>query len=187
MDKLKRYIIIGIFFTIIAGVIGHFVYEWTGENFIAGLFFPVNESTWEHMKLVFFPMLLYSFFVKYKLKNESECISKAFMHGILAATFVLPVLFYTYSGVLGYNIAWLNILTFIVSVIIGFVVVYVKAKSCMSDRWLLLLNGIVFSLVIAFMVFSYYPPAIGIFNEKIRNISENQMVYIVNCIFNDEK
>ena len=37
------------------GVLFHFMYEWTGENAIAGLFFPINESTWEHLKLIFFP------------------------------------------------------------------------------------------------------------------------------------
>lgn len=167
MSKLKLYTIIGAVFTIVAGVIGHFVYEWTGENFVAGLFFPVNESTWEHMKLVFFPMLLYSLFAERILKGESECISKAYMLGVIAGTFAMPVIFYTYSGILGYNLAWLNILTFVVSVIIGFVVVYVTAKNCKSDKGSLLLKGIVFALIIAFMVFSYYPPNIGIFTEKL--------------------
>ncbi len=171
MDKLKRYTIIGAIFTIVAGIIGHFVYDLTGENFVAGLFFPVNESTWEHMKLVFFPMLVYSVFAEHKLKDESECISKAYMLGILAGTFAIPVIFYTYSGILGYNLAWLNILTFAVSVIIGFIVAYVTAKNCKSDKGALLLKGLVFALIIAFMVFSYYPPDIGLFKEKICNIN----------------
>ena len=167
MVKLKRYTIIGIIFTVILGVIGHFVYEWTGGSFVAGLFFPINESTWEHMKLVFFPMLLYSLFAERKLKDESECISKAYMLGILAGTFAIPVIFYTYSGILGYNLAWLNILTFVVSVIIGFIVVYVVAKNCKNDKGTQLLKGIIFALTIAFMVFTYYPPNISLFSEEL--------------------
>ncbi|MDD7025196.1 MAG: DUF6512 family protein, partial [Oscillospiraceae bacterium] len=58
MNKLKCYTITGILFVIITGTISHFVYEWSQNNFILGLFFPVNESTWEHMKLLFFPMLI---------------------------------------------------------------------------------------------------------------------------------
>lgn len=165
MDKLKRYMVIGTFFSVIAGVIGHFVYELTGGNFVVGFFFPVNESTWEHMKLVFFPMILYSFFAERKLKDESECISKAFSLGILAGTFAIPVIFYTYSGVLGYNIAWLNILTFVISVIIGFEVAYAVAKNCTDDKFTAILKIIIFVLVIAFMVFSYYPPGIGLFTD----------------------
>ncbi|MBE5949193.1 MAG: hypothetical protein E7261_09215 [Lachnospiraceae bacterium] len=167
MDKLKCYSIVGVIFTVVMGVIGHFVYDLAGENFIAGLFFPVNESTWEHMKLVFFPMLLYSLFAEHKLKGESECISKAFMLGILAGTFAIPVIFYTYSGILGYNLAWLNILTFVVSVIIGFIVVYILAKKCKDDKGTWILKGIIFALVIAFMIFSYYPPNIGLFTEEL--------------------
>ena len=57
------------------GVLFHFMYEWTGENAIAGLFFPINESTWEHMKLVFFPMLVYGIFMKQRLQQEYPCIA----------------------------------------------------------------------------------------------------------------
>ena len=51
--------IIGTIFVSAAGTLLHFVYGWTGNHFIVGLFAPVNESTWEHMKLLYFPMLLY--------------------------------------------------------------------------------------------------------------------------------
>ena len=43
------------------GVISHFIYEWTGENTLAGLIFPVNESIWEHLKLIFFPSTKFVF------------------------------------------------------------------------------------------------------------------------------
>ena len=35
------------------GVLFHFVYDWTGENAVVGLFTPINESTWERLKLLF--------------------------------------------------------------------------------------------------------------------------------------
>ncbi len=164
MDKLKCCLIIGTIFTVIVGIISHFVYGWTGENFLVGIFFPVNESTWEHMKLVFFPMLIYSLFAGKKLKQEYKCISTAFSVGILVGIALLPIIFYTYSGILGYNIAWLNILTFIVSVITAFVVVYKVATSCNTDKYSLILKIAVYAFLIAFMVFTYYPPNIGLFN-----------------------
>ena len=169
MDKLKRYIIIGAVFTAIAGILGHFVYEWTGKKFVVGLFFPVNESTWEHMKLIFFPMLIYSLFAGKKLKAEYPCIAKGFAIGILAGTMLIPVIFYTYSGILGFDVAWLNILTFIVSVILGFFVVYKVVTSCADtkDKHTVFLNIVVYIMLIAFMVFTYYPPNLGIFVNKV--------------------
>ena len=60
MDRTKLYFIGGILFTAILGTLSHFFYDWTGQGALIGLISPVNESTWEHMKLVFFPLLLSS-------------------------------------------------------------------------------------------------------------------------------
>ena len=69
MKQLKRCIIIGTIFVLILGTLSHFFYEWSNDNQIIGLFSPVNESVWEHMKLVFFPMLFYSIIAFQSLKN----------------------------------------------------------------------------------------------------------------------
>ena len=39
----------GILFTITAGTLLHFCYEWSGENPFVALFAPVSESVWEHV------------------------------------------------------------------------------------------------------------------------------------------
>ncbi len=60
--KIFRYTLSGILFTSILGTLSHFLYGWSGSRVLVGLFAPVNESVWEHMKLLFFPMLLYFVF-----------------------------------------------------------------------------------------------------------------------------
>ena len=50
--------IISAIFTIILGTILHFTYGWLNKNLLVGAFSAVNESTWEHLKLLFFPMLI---------------------------------------------------------------------------------------------------------------------------------
>ena len=52
---LYHYTIAGILFTAIAGTLLHFAYEYSMENPLVAMFAPVNESTWEHMKLLFWP------------------------------------------------------------------------------------------------------------------------------------
>ena len=95
MKQLKAYTIIGIIFTIILGSLSHFFYEWSNNNFFVGLFTPINESTWEHMKLLFFPMLLYSLLMIPKLKGNYPCIHSAYWTGILIGTLLIPAIFYT--------------------------------------------------------------------------------------------
>ena len=163
MNKLKHYTILGILFVIIAGTLSHFVYEWSGNNFILGFFFPVNESTWEHMKLCFFLMLLYSCFMNRKLKDDYPCVTSSLLFGVLLGTFLIPIIFYTYSGILGQNYIFFDIATFIISVLLAFIAVYRLSLSCVLDSFLFWLATLVFLTAICFLVFTYYPPCIGLF------------------------
>ena len=155
MKALKRYCIIGTLFVIITGTLAHFVYDWSGHNYIVGFFFPVSESTREHMKLCFFPMLLYSLYMRHMLKDTLPCINSALPAGILVGTFAIPVLFYTYTGILGQNYLPLDIGVFVISVLLAFVVVYRLTSSCKSERFAGILWLSVAILGICFVWFTY--------------------------------
>lgn len=165
MNKLKRYTIIGFFLVSIAGSLLHFVYEWSGNQRWIGYFSPVNESVWEHMKLCFFPMCLFSFFTSRKQKEEYPCISSALPAGILLSTYLIPVIFYTYSGILGKNYTFLDISTFILCVLFGFLTIYRVTLSCKLAPFSFFLKFLVFFTAVCFFLFTYYPPNIGIFLE----------------------
>jgi hypothetical protein len=164
MKQLKKYLIIGALSVLLLGTLCHFFYEWSGSNPVIGLFCPVNESTWEHMKLVFFPMLLVSFFIIPRFKEMYPCITVSFYSGLLIGTFLVPVLFYTYIGILGFDVFFLDLLTFIISVLAGFYAAYRFTLTCkISNHCLLLLQSLVWILCLCFIVFSYFPPALGLF------------------------
>lgn len=163
MNRLKKYMVIGAAFVLITGTISHFMYEWSGNNRMIGFFCPVNESTWEHMKLVFFPMLFFSVFMRRRLQKNSPCIFSALSFGILIGTFLVPIIFYTYTGVLGYHIFILDIAVFILSVIFAFYFVYKFAASCKMKNYILLLCVLVLIVMVCFFLFTYHPPQIGLF------------------------
>lgn len=162
MNNLKRFCIIGAVVTIVLGTLSHFVYDWTGQNFLVGLFFPVNESTWEHMKLVYFPMLLVTLVAGKFLEKQYPCIYDAMFLGTFAGLFMIPVLFYTYSGILGFNVDWINIAVYIISILASYLVVYLVASDC-KERNPKLIRYIYYAFLLAFMVFTVYPPGIGLF------------------------
>lgn len=56
------------------GALCHFTYEWSGNNFIVGLFTPVNESVWEHLKLVWLPMLLWALVSAHEVTNTASWV-----------------------------------------------------------------------------------------------------------------
>ena len=166
MNSLKVFCILGAITTIILGTISHFVYDWTGGNFFVGLFFPINESTWEHLKLLFFPMFFIALFGGKKMEEQYPCIYNAMFKGILVGLVLIPLLFYAYTGILGFNVDWLNISVYIVSVLIAYYVVYRKATDC-RKKGTELLRYVMYMLLVAFMVFSVYPPEIGLFVSPV--------------------
>lgn len=84
--------IAGILSVSLLGTLLHFTYRWSGRNPLIGLIAPVNESVWEHMKLLFFPMLLFGL---WSLKGETDaCRISAFHAGLLMGTLLMPVLYY---------------------------------------------------------------------------------------------
>lgn len=162
--SLKCYIILGTVFVLTAGTFAHFLYDWT-DNDIVGMFTPVNESIWEHMKLLFFPMLLYSLFLIFKFKGTYPCIASSLYFGILTGTLLIPVFFYTYTFLLGKDIFILDIAIFILCTIIAFQLSYRLTLSCRLQPYTLLLCSLVCALFICFIIFTYHPPNAGIFED----------------------
>ena len=54
MKKVKVFIVIILF---VLSFLCHFIYEWF-PNVITSVFFPVNESLWEHMKIIYTSTLI---------------------------------------------------------------------------------------------------------------------------------
>ena len=70
--KIKNWFIIVVLVCLVLGTLLHFTYEWSGEDKIVAIYSAVNESTWEHLKLVFYPMTIMAIigtFVMNKQKN----------------------------------------------------------------------------------------------------------------------
>lgn len=151
-------------FVTLFGTLGHFFYEWSGNNFYVGLFFPVNESTWEHMKLLFFPALFCYITLCFLKRNHEPCILYAFPKSIFLGTFLIPVLFYTYSGILGFNVSFLDISIFYISVIISFIFLYKTTVAVKKLEYSSLANAVLLILAFLFISFSYNPPSLGIFS-----------------------
>lgn len=162
-----KYNFIAFLFIGLLGTFGHFLYEWTGQNTIIGNFFPINESTWEHLKLIFFPTLIFSIleynFIKREIKNYAPTITISVIAGMLS----IIVLFYTYKGVLGYNVDYLNIAIYYIALIVSLIV---KNKLIISEK--LKSQGattislmVLFVIALLFIIFTYNPPAIAIFKK----------------------
>ena len=164
--NILAFIIIGAF-----GTLGHFLYEWTGENHIIGMFFPVNESTWEHLKLLFFPTLIYSLIEYFKNKEAFQNYFPALLLSVYKGMIIIITLFYTVKGILGFNVDFINILIYYIGV--GCTIIQ-KNKILNSEKFASK-NAFIISLtflaltIFLFIVWSYNPPSLAIFAPPSTN------------------
>lgn len=163
MKQLKSLTVIGIITVLLTGFLAHFLYEWSGNSRIVGLFTPVNESVWEHMKLLFFPMLAYSLFLIPRLRKEYPCIVSALCLGILTGTWLIPAFYYAYTSVLGKNVFLLDIGTFVLSILAAFLLSYRLNLSCRLKSHTIILSILVCILLACFIRFTYSPPDLELF------------------------
>ena len=155
-------------FISILGVLLHFTYEWSGDNPAVGLFSAVNESTWEHLKLIFFPMLLLTMIEFLWSHIQEKPLPENFLPartiGILSGMAFIVVVFYTLNGVLGRNYEILNIALYFAGVIYA---LRTENRSgarqmCINDYVSMTILAI---LAVAFFAFTNYPPELGIFAD----------------------
>lgn len=165
--KLKTVQIVVIILAIVFGTLLHFTYEWSGENRIVGLFSATNESVWEHLKLVFYPMLILAIVEYFVVKKEANNYIEAKSLGIFLAIAFIIVFYHTYTGIIGKNFFIIDILTFIISIILGEWVSYKlmirKSESTTLSKILSL--AIIFYFLISFILFTYNPPNINLFKD----------------------
>ncbi len=139
-----------------------------GNNAFVGAFSAVNESTWEHLKLAFFPMLFITILGLLKNNVNTPKYLCARTLGIITAVLFITVFFYTYTGILGTNIAVIDIASFVIAILLGEFVVYKVIEGNMHCNKQLAIIVLII-LFLAFILFTYFPPKIQYFIDPITN------------------
>lgn len=119
------------------GTLWHFVYEWSGENFLFGLVSPVNESVFEHLKLLLVPVFLFTLIQYGCLKNLRGCLLWRKWKSMAAGIFFIVIFYYCYKGILQRDVAWLDIASFYVAVVLNSLLAYRLLQTpCGKERGL---------------------------------------------------
>ena len=158
--------LMGFAITSLLGTLLHFLYDWTNSILVAP-FSSINESTWEHMKLLFFPSFIFAIVQSFFFKERKDfwCIK---LKGILIGLILIPVMFYTYNGVIGKSPNWINITIFFVA---SAIVYLYETREFGKENIICKNSKIAFSLlcVIAFLfvLFTFRTPEINIFKDPL--------------------
>lgn len=167
-SNLLKYEIFSTIFLFIFGTLLHFTFEFFNSNPIIGTFSAVNESTWEHLKLLFFPMLITTIIGYFCFRKDYPNYLCTKTKGILIGLAFIVIFFYTYTGIIGTNFAVLDIASFFIA---GFLAHYYTYKNIDKETNCntLISFAILIILSISFIVFTFIPPEIGLFKDPITN------------------
>lgn len=158
----------GFVFTAVVGTLLHFLFDWTGGNVIAALFSAVNESIWEHLKLLFYPMLTVSVIEYFFWGKETECFWPIKLTGMIIGLVLIPVIYYTYTGVLGVKADWFNITIFFLAA----AAVYWAETKLFQKKPVCKINckmamALIVLIAVIFTVFTFLPPRIPFFQDPL--------------------
>ncbi len=165
-NKLLALEILGAVFVIVIGAIFHFIFEWSNQWLPLGAIAPVNESVWEHLKLVFWPLVFFSIIEYFLLKKDAHNFVLSRLVAIIIAELTILITFYSYTAILGTEILLVDILSFIIGVVLGYLVSYKILKFKTAPNWSTIISLVAIILLgIIFVVFTYLPPEIPLFQD----------------------
>lgn len=167
-QTVSRWQVAGFLLTSVLGTFLHFLFDLTGQNIVASLFSAVNESIWEHMKLIYYPMLLFAL-VEYRTWGREVdtfwCVKLA---GIGLGLLLIPVIYYTYTGILGISVDWVNIAIFFLAAGAAFwleSVLLRKDWQCRIPSWAAF--ALICGISLLFTLMTFFPPQIPFFQDPI--------------------
>ena len=163
----QKWEIIGLFVVIGLGNLLHFVYEWSGESPIAAAFSGVNESTWEHMKLLAVPWILWTVVQTLTVRRSGVLTARA--AGLLTGLAAIPALYYTYTGATGQNFSLVNIIIFQVAVLLAFAVSWQmqKKRRLTGLFWQIAAAVVLLAVTALFFWWTYRPPQLPLFTDPV--------------------
>lgn len=170
MNNLKYWRLAGIITTIILGFLLHYLFSWTDRSKLIGLFAPVNESIWEHLKLGYWSVVLFSLIEYLQIKRSINNYFFAKTIGILTLELTILFIYYGYTFIIGMNILWIDISSYILGAILCQYLTYNVFKQKQYSK---LINNIslyaFIGIGILFAVTTYYPPHIALFKDNNHN------------------
>ena len=153
--------------TALGGTLLHFLYDWLGKPILAAPFSGVNESTWEHMKLLFWPMLIFAG-VQQAFFGDREDFWCVKLRGTLLGLSLIPIIFYTYNGVIGPSPDWFNITIFFISAAVTYLYeLHLFKTSRIRCAFPKLAITALCVIALLFVIFTYLTPQIGIFRDPL--------------------
>jgi len=161
---MKKRFFLAFVLTAAAGGALHFLYPLCPSPLTA-ILAPVNESVWEHLKMLFWPFLAAAFFLVRKQPDRPRAWS-AFLAALLSMPPALTAAYYLLKGGFGAESVWLDLALYILTLAFGFALSARLLQSGRAEKHLGLLIALSAIFGVALTVFSFAAPPLPIFTPS---------------------
>lgn len=165
-SRIRRASVGGAVFGVLFGSFLHFAYQLSGRFTVVALFSAVNESPWEHLKLYFFPIVLYVV-VEWSAVEDKAALLFAKLVQIVAGMVFIEAFFYTYTGAFGVENVAIDILSFVVAMAAGYALSYRLLANGGTRRPPAWLSGMSIALLmLLFVTTTLAPPHLPLYRDS---------------------
>ncbi len=167
--SLRWWEIAGFLTVCAAGTLLQFLYRWTGDSLLVAAFAGVNESIWEHMKVLYLPYFVFTMveFTVFAEPYRNFFAAKAAAG--LAGLLLIPVLYYTLGGMFGEPPSWVNIAIFCVSAAAMYFLSWrlLSSFALRGGAWQIAGFTLLWALAFLFVYFTYRTPQLPLFRDPV--------------------
>lgn len=163
--SLKKLKIISVIISFILCFIVHFIYD-IFPCFLTSIFAPVNESIWEHMKMIFTSIVITGVIQKIYVKKKKLNYNNICISNVVSAVLSIPIyliMFMPIYKIIGENL-FINIIIMLITIIISEIISYyiIKMKDLgLEDAAIIL----VVATYVIFIMLTYNPPKTHLFED----------------------
>ncbi len=168
--KIETTTFIGFLFAVLSGTLLHFAFQASGGDLLVAALAPVNESIWEHLKLLLTPTIVYGVLEYFVFGKDCPSFFAGKIVSIIMGMLFIVCGYYTYTGILGQHYLGVDIGLFIAASALTYRLTYL---FCISNRHLTKESQSIAALLmltvilLAFIYFTYHPPMLEIFRDPV--------------------
>jgi hypothetical protein len=170
LTRPEKWILIGTPFLFVMGWLFHYLYDFSGKIAIIGAISPVNESVWEHAKLLVVPVILwwiaYYIFKSRKYGIDANHWFTGMLVSIVLSIISMMSLFYFYTQAFGVKLLSVDISILFLADLIG----QWSGLNAYRHTWGLKAFAALFlsaAILALFVVWTFDPPHYPLFMDSV--------------------
>jgi hypothetical protein len=160
---------IGTLAVFLLGSAFHFLFEALGRSVLAAPFFAVNESVWEHMKLLSTAALVWM--IADYFMSEKALLLRFFAAraaALPAALLFIPFVFYFLKEGFGVENLIVDIGNFLAaSALYQWIALRLEANHPALEKWNIAGAAVLTGIFLLFAIFTFLPPHLPLFQDPV--------------------